>query len=99
MENSSSINTEKKIKKRKIIKTKENENDYNINDSENHSVHKKQKPKVSSTGKRFERIATENSRFKITENKNISEIFTNEPKITSLTLENGKEKKSTCNRI
>ena len=93
LENSSSINTEKKIKKRKIIKTKENENDYNINDSENHSVHKKQKPKVSSTGKRFERIATENSRFKITENKNISEIFTNEPKITSLTLENGKEKK------
>ena len=92
MENSTSINTEKKVKKKKIIKTKDIEND-NINANENYSTQKKQKAKVSSTGKRFERIATENKRLKITENKNISEILTNEPKITSLTLENGKEKK------
>ena len=92
LENSTSINTEKKIKKKKIIKTKDIEND-NINTNENYSTQKKQKPKVSSTGKRFERIATENKRLKITETKNISEILTNEPKITSLTLENGKEKK------
>ena len=84
----------KPIKTKKIIKLNES-NNININDENNSQI--KQKSKVSSSGKR---ITTEKNRLKNIEIQKIPDlnsINNNKPKITSLTLENGVEKKKILN--
>jgi hypothetical protein len=83
----SNIGKNKPIKKKKIIKLKDNSN-IDINDD---SI--KQKSKVSSTGKRN---TTENNKVKNIEIKITPDLINKnnvKPKITSLTIEKGIEKK------
>ena len=86
----SNVGKNKPIKKKKIMKLKDN-SDIDINDLSN--IHFKQKSKVSSTGKRdiIENNKLKNIEIKKTPDLNNKNI--DKPKITSLTLEKGIEKK------